>query len=453
MQTNRAARRAPIQTHEGGPAVHITASQALRRSVMSCLLWEREFYEDGDEIAKRIAMLVPHAGPVETSKIAVEAREIGNLRHVPLLLASLMAKHFSGHTLVRETIARVVQRADELTELLAIHAKTNGVEPGAVRRVLGSQMKRGLGRAFQKFDEYQIAKYNRDGAIKLRDAYFMIHPRAFDRAQHRLWKRMIDDELKVPDTWEVALSGGADKRETFTRLIEEGKIGYLALLRNLRNMEKAGVDRQTVIDAITARRGARRVLPFRYVAAARACPQFEPAIDAALLESIAEMPVLPNRTVVMVDVSTSMNARLSAKSDLTRRDAAATLASVIHGDVRMFAFSESLTEVPARRGMAGVEAINAVPRGGTKLFDAVDQINRTVPYDRLIVITDEQAENWTPMYEQSAIRKLPAPNGLGYMINVASAKNGVGYGQTWTHIDGFSEGVLRFVHQYEQDDR
>jgi len=141
---------------------------------------------------------------------------------------------------------------------------------------------------------------------------------------------------------------------------------------------------------------------------------------------------------VLVDVSGSMDARLSAKSDLTRLDAAATLASVIPGDVRVFTFSNEVVEVPARRGMAGVDAVvRSQPHGGTLLGQAVAHVNR-LKHDRLIVITDEQSHD-----------RVPDPTAAkAYMVNVASDRNGVGYGK-WTHIDGFSEAVLTYIREAE----
>jgi len=110
----------------------------------------------------------------------------------------------------------------------------------------------------------------------------------------------------------------------------------------------------------------------------------------ALCESIASAPALTGKTVVMVDVSGSMDARLSAKSNLTRKDAACALASVIHAsDLRVFSFADQVIEIPPRRGMAGIDAIQKSQSGGTRLFDAVATINQRVPYDLLIVITDE----------------------------------------------------------------
>lgn len=436
MQLN-APLRAP-RTHEGGAAVPSNPEQALRRSVLSCLLWEREFYEDGQAIADRIvanANLVP----VQTlAALTIEAREKFHLRHVPLLLLCALigrAKLNDSGSLVSETIARVIQRADEMPEMLSIYWR-NGKRP------LSAQLKKGLARAFPKFDAYQLAKYDRAKAVRLRDVLFLAHPKPVDDAQAEVWRKLAANELEAPDTWEVALSGGADKRETFERLLREGNLGYLALLRNLRNMVQAGCDADLVRDAIVARKnGAHRVLPFRYTAAARAAPQFEPALDQALCEAIASAPVLPGKTVVLVDVSGSMFTRLSVKSDLTRADAAATLASIIPGDLRVFTFSHQVVEVPPRRGMAGVDAvIRSQPHGGTYLGQALATINANVKYDRIIVITDEQSHDSVG---------APLPGTKGYMINVASAQNGVGYGP-WVRLNGFSEAVLNFVGEYER---
>lgn len=439
MKLNVARSGPPAFTHEGARAANITPYQALRRSVLSCLLWEKGFYETGQDIADRIESLVAQVDAAKIRALVVEARKQHGLRHVPLLMICALFKAGKPEG-VADLIEETVTRADELTELVALYWR-DGKKP------LPAQMKKGLARAFHKFDAYALGKYNRDGAIKLRDVLFMTHAKPKDDAQAALWRALVDGTLESPDTWEVALSGGADKRETFTRLVVEGKIGYLALLRNLRNMEQAGVDTGLVRNAIIARKGAKFVLPFRYVAAARAAPQFEPAIDQALSEAVSEIGILSGRTIVLVDVSGSMDAKLSAKSDLTRVDAAATLASILHGDRRVFTFSHQLVEVPPRHGMAGVDAIiRSQAHGGTELIGAVAHIN-TMPTDRLIVITDEQAA------QDTMFGRLPAPTAKrAYMINVASDKNGIGYGNGWTHIDGFSESVLRYIAEVEAEE-
>jgi hypothetical protein len=435
------ASRTPLAfTYEGGKAVTgLTPIQQLRRSVLSCLLWEDEFYEDGEEIGARIVREAKAVSLDDLASLALEARNRFYLRHVPLLLAVVLAGRVNGHAHpqgVSDVVAGVIGRVDELAEIVALYWKLNP------NKMLSRQMRKGLARAFAKFDRYQFGKYDFDKgkAVKLRDVLKLARPKPADAERSALYKAIKEGTVEAPDTWETALMRGADKKETFTRLIAEERLGYLALLRNLRKMQEVGVDPAVIRDAIVARKGARFVWPFRYVAAARAAPQFEPALDQALIEAIGEMPVLPGKTFVLVDVSGSMDAKMSGKSELMRIDAAATLASIIPGDLRVFTFSQALVEVPPRRGMAGVDAIKqSQPHASTYLGAAVAKLN-TLPHDRLIVITDEQSHD--------AVPDPVTPH--AYLINVASNQNGVGY-RRWTHIDGFADSVLRFIREIENN--
>lgn len=425
----------PVRTHEGGTAKRINAEQQLRRSVMACLLWESQFYEDGVDIAERIAQLVPQVEPERVAEIAVEAREQMKLRHAPLLIVSQMDRIRSHKPLVAQTLSRVIQRADELTEYAAIATTLGGR-----KAVSGSaQAKRGLAQAFRKFDEYALAKYDRKGQFRLRDVLFLSHAKPDTDAQADLWRRLVDGELGVPDTWETALSGGEDKRRAWERLIREQKLGGLALLRNLRNMQQAGVSRDLIREAI-GRMATGRILPFRFIAAARYAPEFEPDLEEAMFRSIGE-DRLDGRTIVLVDVSGSMSAALSMRSDMRRLDAACGVAMIAREmcpDVAVYTFANQLSQVPARHGFALRDAIQSQPSGGTWLGDAVDRLSRAERADRLIVITDEQVHD-----------RVPDPfTERAYMINVASYRNGVGYGP-WTHIDGWSEAVLRYITELE----
>lgn len=435
MKTNvRPKTHPPIITHEGAPAARIGALARLRRSVLATLLWEDQFYEDGASIADRIRQNAAACTREEVAKLAVEARRAHGLRHAPLLLLLDLIKRGGAQT--ANTIANTVMRVDEMAELVNLYwADPNN------KRMLPRQMKRGLATALRRFDEYQLAKYDREGAVRLRDVLFLIHARPDDEEQAALFKRVAERSLAIPDTWEVALSTGGDKKETFTRLLTEGKLGYLALLRNLRNMVQAGVDERLIMDAILGG-NANNIFPFRFTAAARAVPQLEAALDKKLIASIVGSQSLPGRTIVLVDVSGSMEASLSGKSDLTRMDAAATLASVINAEsLRVFSFSADVIEVPARRGMAGVDAvIRSQTHSVTYLDEAVRLVN-ALPHDRLIVITDEQAAGpvRTPLAKDA------------YMINVASYQNGIGYRGGWKHIDGFSEAVIRYIAAIESE--
>ncbi len=419
------------RTHEGAPAKNISAEQQLRRSVLACMLWEDRFYEDGVLITGRIRELVAKVAPEKVAELAVEARTQMKLRHAPLLLVREMARLATHRQLVAETLVRVIQRPDELAEFVALYW-SEGKQP------LSAQVKKGLGAAFTKFDEYALAKYDRATPVRLRDVLFLAHAKPLNAEQEAMWKRLVAGELATPDRWEVALSAGADKREEWERLLTENKLGALTLLRNLRNMAEAKVSEALVKDAL-ARMKAERVLPFRFLAAARYAPQWESELEQAMFRALQSQARLPGKTVLMVDVSGSMEAQLSRRSEMRRTDAAyglAVLLREIAEQVSIYTFSDKLVRVPSGQGFALRDALHASqPHASTYLSRALEEMEEK--YDRLIVITDEQSHD-----------AVPDPSPRGYMLNVASYQNGVAYG-AWIHIDGWSDSTIEYIRAAE----
>jgi 60 kDa SS-A/Ro ribonucleoprotein len=211
----------------------------------------------------------------------------------------------------------------------------------------------------------------------------------------------------------------------------------------LRNMQSAGVEKSSIENALRNMK-VERVLPFRFVTAARYAPHLEPALEEAMLKCLAGQDVLKGKTLLLVDVSGSMDGRLSGKSEMTCIDAAcglAILAREICENTEIMTFSNSVVDVPTRRGFALRDAINkSQQHSGTYLGKAIEVVNKNKTYDRIIVFTDEQSAD-----------RVPAPAAeKAYMVNVASYKNGVGYG-AWRHIDGFSENILTYIHASENE--
>lgn len=470
MRTNTVRKPEPVFTAPGAIAVKVDAVAALRRSVLTCLLWENSAYEDGVSITDRIIDLASKVKPEELAAIAIEARHEQHLRHVPLLLTSILASRAKGKIVV-DTIVSVVSRADELAELLAVHAKVNGVGPDQVKKVMTHAMRRGLAKAFEKFDAYQISKYaSADREIRLRDVLFLVHPKPSSPERKALYDALAAGTLAPADTWEVESARGKDKAETFTRLLTEGKLGYSALLRNLRGMSEAGVDHKLISDAIRARKGAGRVLPFRFLSAARHAPRFEKDIDAAMIEALKGIEKLPGKTVLIVDVSGSMQMALSTRgrayrsasqSETTRLDTAAALAAMITGVCEnpvVYATAGSDSRrihdtklIPARQGMAMVDAIKTAMEkqgyGGIFLTQCMDHVAKAeIDADRVIVITDEAD------CEIDALKKPANANAFGkrnYLLNISVEQNGIGYKPKWIHIDGWSENVIRYIAAHE----
>jgi len=429
----------PVRTHEGAVAQKVDAKSELRRTVLTCLLWEATFYEKGNDIAKRIAALAAENKPEVLAALAREARTKMQLRHAPLFLARELARRKGAGPLVAETLESVIQRADELGEFVALYWKEK-------KQPLSAGVKRGLARAFTKFDAYQLAKYDRESAVKLRDVLFLCHAKPKDEAQAALWKKLVENTLESPDTWEVALSAGKDKRENFERLLREGKLGDMAVLRNLRLMLASGVDPKLIRERLD--KGVARALPFRFVTAARHAPKLEDALEKAMLKGIAGLEKLAGLTGLVVDVSGSMNYKLAKKGETTRIDAAAGLAILLREKAEDFSiatFSDACVELPPRRGFALRDAIvGSQAHSGTYLKRALTQLYDKQEWrelERLIVITDEQSHDgillaWTPR---------------AYVVNVAPYKHGISYGNNWTHIDGWSERIVDYITAVEAE--
>ena len=274
--------------------------------------------------------------------------------------------------------------------------------------------------------------------VTLRDVLFVCHAKPKDKKQEILWKHLVEGTMKTPDTWEVASSaGGEPKRDMWLRLLSEEKLGAMAMLRNLRNMQEADVPLDEVRKGLKAMKPA-KVLPFRFISAATHAPDLEPELEEAMLNCLGQLPKWSGKTTLLVDVSGSMNQQVSGRSEIRRLDAAVGLAMIIREiceDPHIYTFHDTCEKVPPRRGFALRDVIGA-PRGCTELGDAIRKVNSD-GYDRLVVITDEQSRS-----------HVGGPLKKGYMINVACYQNGVGYGP-WTHIDGWSENVVRYITEFE----
>jgi 60 kDa SS-A/Ro ribonucleoprotein len=429
----------PVRTHEGAVAQKVSPKLELRRTVLTCLLWEDTFYEKGSAIAARVAELVRENKAEAVAALAREARDQMQLRHVPLFLVRELARRKGTGALVAETLEHVIQRADELGEFVALYWKQK-------KEPLSAGVKRGLARAFTKFDAYQLAKYNRESVVKLRDVLFLCHAKPKDEAQAAAWKKLVEGSLEAPDTWEVALSAQKGKKETFERLLEEGKLGGMAVLRNLRLMIAAGVSQKLIRQRLD--KGVARVLPFRFVTAARYAPKLEDALESAMLKGVAGLPDLAGSTGLLLDVSGSMNAALSKKSETTRLDAAAGLAILLREKAEEFSlatFSDSCVQLPPRRGFALRDAmLESQAHASTYLKRALTHLSTQPDWkklERLMVITDEQSHDGI----------LPAWTAKAYVVNVAPYKHGLSYGNGWTHIDGWSERIVDYIAAVEAE--
>ena len=346
---------APTVNHEGAPAFTLTPPVELYAAVATAALSD-QFYEKADTRLARLRELVAKNEPRFVAQLAVYAREQLHLRSVPLVLCVELARLHRGDSLVSRLVARVVQRPDEITELLAFYAQANARSGTKILNRLSKQLQKGLAHSFNRFDGYQLAKYDRDGAVRLRDALFLVHPHAKDAGQQALFDQLVRGELPTPYTWETELSAvgqgtyatEADRqtaiRQTWEILIESGKLGYMALLRNLRNIMEANVSAamvERVCDTLADRFAVARSkqLPFRFLAAYREVKALQSghvanvlvALETAIAHSAVNLRGFgpDTRVVLACDVSGSMQQPISARSKVLLYDVGLVLSMLL----------------------------------------------------------------------------------------------------------------------------
>ena len=336
------------KNYEGAKAYAMTPELELYTAVVTASLSDT-FYEKQDERTDRIAQLIGKVSPEFVARLAVYTRTEMHLRSIPLLLLVELAKIHNGDDLVARAVEKTVLRADEIMELLMCYQWRN--PSNDARKKLGKlsrQIQNGLQRAFNHFDEYQFAKYDRDNLeVKLRDALFLVHPKAKDEQQQALFDKIVNRQLEVPYTWETELSAlGQQKfeseelkqkavREKWEELINSGKLGYMALMRNLRNMLQADIsllEMQKVASRLAdpEQVSKSKQLPFRYLSAYREIRQVNSvytakilsALESAVKASVENLKGFDANTHVLLaaDVSGSMQRPVSAKSSVQNFD-------------------------------------------------------------------------------------------------------------------------------------
>lgn len=335
-----------VSNYEGAPAYRLSPRWYLYSAVVTSALNDK-FYETADDRLETIRELIRENSPQFVARLAVYAREQMNLRSIPLVLAVELSKVHAGDSLVGRLTSRIIQRADEITELLAYYQQSNSRNGIKKLNRLSKQIQYGLQNAFNKFDEYQFAKYNRAVEVKLRDALFLVHPKAKDGNQQALFNKIVENKLETPYTWETELSIlgqtefssieeiAAAFRAKWEELIDSGRLGYMALLRNLRNIEKCAVSArhvnrvcETLASEVNVLKS--KQLPFRFLAAYRELSKIGSGYAGKIMDALEKAVTVSARNIagfdestkvlVACDVSGSMQHPVSPKSAIQNYD-------------------------------------------------------------------------------------------------------------------------------------
>lgn len=315
--------------HSGHMAYAMSNKEQLMTAVLATMFGEPKYYGSTANDIVALATKLCRNDAAFVSNLAIYVRREFNLRSVSHVLACVIAREASAFT--RQTIRGIVIRPDDITEIMACYASMYG-------KPFPNAMKRQIAEVIQNFDEYQLAKYNGGNKeFKLRDVLRITHPVPRNAEVETLFHKLLNDELETPYTWETELSAHGNTREVWDALIASGKVGYMALLRNLRSIIRCGADLEPVLAILTdpERVKQSRQLPFRFFSAYRTLeqdhlmtPEIHRALERAVYTAADNMEQIPGRTLIAVDVSGSMGARISEKSDVRCCDIAALMGAL-----------------------------------------------------------------------------------------------------------------------------
>lgn len=417
-----------VRNYEGARAFEMRPEMELYAAVATAGLND-QFYEATDEKLIRIRELIARTDDGFVARLAIYAREQMYLRSIPLVLVVEMAKTHKGDGLVGRATARVIQRADEIAELLSYYAIANDRKETKQLSKLSKQLQKGLAEAFNKFDEYQFAKYDRDARVTLKDALFIVHPRAKDEAQQITFDRIAKNALKTPYTWETELSTVGQQgfetpgmkqsaiRAKWEELIFSGKMGYMATLRNLHNIMEADVSKEALEKVCaylgnTAAVAKSKQLPFRFLSAYRELKELKngrvskllDALEEAVWYSAANITGFKDDTKVVIaaDVSGSMQKSISAKSKVQNFDIGLMLAMLLQSRCEsvmtgMFGDSWKVINVPRQNILANVLEFHRregeVGYSTNGYLVIQDLLRRNVLADKVMLFTDCQLWN------------------------------------------------------------
>jgi len=376
-----------------------------------------KFYGDNTNELIELAQKVCSVDPMFIAQLAVYARDTMNMRSVSHVLAAIVCNNAHTHAeafpsfveVPRKMVRRLIIRGDDITNMLAAYF-------GLYKdKSLPNSMRRGLRDALEDMSILQLAKYQEHGkVVSMADAIKLLHPKAKSPEQAEAFKACIENRLKVPESWKTAVSENAEgEKKSWKELIDEGKLPYMAAIRNIRNILD---DPASTIDTITkvmdmlkdpVQVAKSRQLPFRYLSAYNAAMEsprcstlVTDALEEAFDQSIKNLPKLPGRTIVCIDVSGSMHSYVSRKSTVMCDEIAKQLGYVVAAmsdDAIIYTFDTDLTreDFSKRAGvLSQVRALKNRGGGGTDMhLPFYEAINKKIECDRFVVLSDNEVNS------------------------------------------------------------
>lgn len=450
-------------TNKSGHAAYsMNDKEKLVTQVLTSFFNERKFYGDNTDEMRETILRVIKKDPAFVAKLAVFARRAFNMRSVSHVLTAYLAHEVEGKPYTRKVVKAVSLRGDDITEIMAAYLSMFG-------KPIPNALKKGVADVLQTMDEYTLAKYKGTGkAVKMRDLLCLCRPTPATPEQSDMWRRLLNDELETPYTWETELSVKGNNAKTWAALIDSGKVGYMAILRNLRNILTANPSNVHKALALIENPEAvkrSKQLPFRYMSAYREVSHMGSwvlgALENAADAACENVPKLAGTTVIAVDTSGSMSDRVSANSNVRCVEIAMLLgliANRICENSYFYVFNNDIAQRPTSRRTAILEAAaNARANGGTNMHLPFEKMMKDgVKADRIIILSDNECNSggdWYSKPVQAIADEYRRKTGNDIWVHAIDLK---GYGTQQFHgkktniVAGWSEKVFDFIKIAEQ---
>ena len=462
-----------IKNRAGGDAYKQSPKMQLA-SILLTNFAQDQFYRKAGTTFKELAALLVQVEPIFAAKAAVYARKQFHMRSITHVLAAELAAYVSGQTWAKAFYDAIVSRPDDMLEITAYYFSKGG-------KTLPNAMKKGFSTAFDKFDGYQLAKYRGENkAVKLVDLVNLVHPVPTQRNAKAL-QELVNGTLRNTNTWEAKLTEAgksaedasdkeSKKAEAWAELIRENKLGYFALLRNLRNIAEQAPDVLDIaLKTLTNRNRIKKskVLPFRFLSAMDAIKEsgiknaatrkITGALTDALEISLDNVPVFTGRTLVVLDDSGSMTWGGSRKDKKSPIEIGSIFAAMLYksNDADLVRFSDNASYVKPNHRNAAMDIADGLAKkarsGGTNFHSIFEKAKEA--YDRIIILSDMQGwvGGYTPKKAFAGYKKRTGADPFIYSFDL----NGYGSLQFPENkifaLAGFSDKVFDLMSLLETD--
>lgn len=479
--------------YEGGEAFEIAdKEQKLLHLTATCLFNEPKFYGERGETEDKIFELCKTVDPKFMLQLASYLRNEQYLRTTPNVLLTLASTRpeAKGTNLITTYAPNIIKRADEIAEVLAMYQSIFVPDRTKATKTehplkLPNSLKKAIAKSFTQFNEYQFAKYNHKGKVTFKDAIMLTHP----KEPSAIIKKILDDKLEVPFTWETELSKGEDKKATWEKLIKSGKLPYMALIRNLRNILEANVSDEHIDSVILKIKNQEAVeksklFPFRFYQAYRELEHLSNPNTSYILDSLtmamdyafSKIPHMNGTTFIACDTSGSMNSPLSERSTLELKDVGLLLGVASHRFTEksiLSCFAESFGVYQIRKTSSLIDNLQKINEwsqqlgGSTNGYKAIQYLNQNnISVDRILMFTDcqlydssgwgifssyrEDMKEHTVHSEFNAYRKIN-PQCKLYLFDLRGhgTINFPESNRSVVNVSGWSEKIFNFIQLHE----